>query len=52
MARDWDVRADELSAEAIADGEPTAWFDRLYAAGDAGEVSHAVGPRRPAGAAA
>jgi SAM-dependent methyltransferase len=39
MARDWDVRAGELSAEAIAGGEPTAWFDRLYAAGDAGEVS-------------
>ena len=39
MARDWDLRADELSAEAIADGEPTAWFDRLYSAGDAGEVS-------------
>ena len=39
MARDWDVRADELSAEAIAGGEPTAWFDRLYDAGDAGEVA-------------
>jgi SAM-dependent methyltransferase len=39
MARDWDVRADELSAEAISDGEPTAWFDRLYSAGEAGEVS-------------
>jgi predicted TPR repeat methyltransferase len=39
MARDWDTRADELSAEAIADGEPTAWFDRLYAAAAAGEVS-------------
>jgi SAM-dependent methyltransferase len=39
MTRDWDRRADELSAEAIAAGEPTAWFDRLYAAGAAGEVS-------------
>ena len=39
MTRDWDVRADELSSEAIAGGEPTAWFDRLYAAGEAGEVS-------------
>ncbi|WP_208542961.1 class I SAM-dependent methyltransferase [Nocardioides euryhalodurans] len=39
MARDWDLRADELSAEAIGQGEPTAWFDRLYAAGVAGEVS-------------
>ena len=33
MARDWDVRGDELAAEAIASGEPTAWFDRLYTEG-------------------
>lgn len=39
MTRDWNLRADELAAEAIAGGEPTAWFDRLYAAGAAGEVS-------------
>ena len=39
MERDWDVRADELSARAIADGQPTAWFDRLYAEGATGEVS-------------
>ena len=39
MGRDWDERADELSAEAIGSGEPTAWFDRLYAEGAAGEVS-------------
>lgn len=38
MTRDWDLRADELSAEAIAGGEPTAWFDRLYAEGAAGQV--------------
>ncbi|MET1060336.1 MAG: class I SAM-dependent methyltransferase [Nocardioides sp.] len=37
--RDWDLRADELSAEAIGRGDPTAWFDELYAAGSAGEVS-------------
>ena len=37
--RDWDLRADELSADAIRRGEPTAWFDDLYAAGSAGEVS-------------
>ena len=37
--REWNVRADELSAAAIGAGEPTAWFDRLYAAGVAGEVS-------------
>jgi len=39
MARDWDLRADELAAEAIAAGRPTGWFDRLYAAGETGEVS-------------
>jgi hypothetical protein len=39
MTRDWDLRADELSAEAIAGGEPTAWFDRLYAEGVSGQVS-------------
>ena len=37
--REWNLRADELAAEAIGSGEPTAWFDRLYAAGVAGEVS-------------
>ena len=37
--RDWDLRADELAADAIGRGDPTAWFDELYAAGSAGEVS-------------
>lgn len=39
MTRDWDLRADELSTEALAAGDPTGWFDRLYAAGEAGEVT-------------
>ncbi len=39
MTRDWDVRADELSTEAIARGDSTGWFDRLYTAGEAGEIS-------------
>lgn len=39
MTRDWDRRADQLAHEAIGSGEPTAWFDRLYAEGVAGEVS-------------
>ena len=39
MARDWDLRADELAHEAIGRGEPTAWFDRLYAEGLAGDIS-------------
>lgn len=38
MTRDWDLRADELSAEAIAGGEPTAWFDRLYTEGATGRI--------------
>ncbi len=36
---DWEQRADELAAQAIAEGTPTAWFDRLYAAGRRGDVS-------------
>lgn len=36
---DWESRADDLAAQAIAAGEPTAWFDRLYAAGRRGDVS-------------
>lgn len=36
--RDWDLRADELSAAAIVEGRPTAWFDELYAEGVAGTV--------------
>ena len=39
MSRDWDDRADELAAEAISAGEPTAWFDRLYTEGASGAVS-------------
>ena len=39
MERDWDVRAGELASQAIAAGEPTTWFDRLYAEGATGEVS-------------
>ena len=37
-AGDWEKHADRLAAEAIADDEPTAWFERLYAAGRAGTV--------------
>lgn len=39
MVREWGPRANELSAEAIGSGEPTTWFDRLYAEGAAGEIS-------------
>jgi len=39
VTREWNLRADELASEAIANGDPTGWFDRLYSAGEAGEVS-------------
>jgi SAM-dependent methyltransferase len=38
MSADWERRAEELAADAIAAGRPTAWFDRLYAEGEAGTV--------------
>jgi SAM-dependent methyltransferase len=37
--RQWSQRADELAADAIADGEPTAWFERLYAEGVDGSTT-------------
>ncbi|NHC15025.1 class I SAM-dependent methyltransferase [Motilibacter deserti] len=37
--RDWDLWADELSARALAAGQPTRWFEELYAAGRSGAVS-------------
>ena len=36
--RNWVHRADELAGQAYADGEPTAWFDQLYAEGAAGVI--------------
>lgn len=36
---DWQRRANRLSARAVATGDPTGWFDQLYAAGVAGEVT-------------
>ncbi|MGI8646582.1 MAG: nitrilase-related carbon-nitrogen hydrolase, partial [Nocardioides sp.] len=36
---DWDLRGDKLAAEVIARGEPTRWFDRLYAEGVAGDIT-------------
>jgi SAM-dependent methyltransferase len=38
-SRDWERRADLLAAEAIAEGRPTAWFDRLYSAARRGDVT-------------
>lgn len=36
---DWQQRADELAAQAVGDGKPTAWFEQLYAAGRNGSVT-------------
>lgn len=37
--QDWQTRADRWAAEAVADGQPTAWFERLWAAGRDGDVT-------------
>ena len=37
--RDWATQADEWAAEALAADDPTGWFERLYAAAAAGEVT-------------
>jgi hypothetical protein len=39
MDEDWQGYADRLAARALADGTPAAWFDRLYAAAEAGDVA-------------
>jgi SAM-dependent methyltransferase len=44
---DWDDLGDRLAAQSIAEGDPTGWFDRLYAAGAAGEVSMPWNRRTP-----
>ncbi|MGD9695221.1 MAG: class I SAM-dependent methyltransferase [Thermoleophilia bacterium] len=36
--RSWEARADRLAADAIAAGEPTGWFERLYGEAKRGEV--------------
>jgi SAM-dependent methyltransferase len=38
MTRDWDDLADELGTKAVADGEPTRWYDELWSAAGRGEV--------------
>lgn len=35
----WARQADRLAARALAEGDPTAWFERLYSAAAAGETS-------------
>jgi pimeloyl-ACP methyl ester carboxylesterase len=34
----WDEQGDRLASRALAAGDPTGWFDRLYGAAAAGEV--------------
>ncbi len=36
--RDWQTMADRLATRSLAEGNPTGWFDQLYAAGRAGSV--------------
>ncbi|WP_051246817.1 class I SAM-dependent methyltransferase [Nocardioides halotolerans] len=38
MTRDWDDLADELGVRAVADGEPTRWYDELWSAAGRGDV--------------
>ncbi len=37
--REWDQLADELGVAAVADGDPTRWYDELWSAAARGEVS-------------
>jgi SAM-dependent methyltransferase len=36
---DWEQEGDRLASRSFAEGDPTGWFDRLYAAGASGRVS-------------
>ena len=36
--RDWDAESARLAARALQAGEPTSWFERLYAGGRSGEI--------------
>jgi len=39
LGRDWDDLADELGIAAVADGEPTRWYDELWSAASRGDVA-------------
>lgn len=39
--RDWPGEADRLAHESLERGDPNGWFERLYAAGEAGQVTMA-----------
>lgn len=36
--RGWQAEADRLAHESVGRGDPTGWFEKLYAAGESGEV--------------
>lgn len=38
LTRDWDAESARLAARAVQAGEPTAWFETLYAAGQRGQI--------------
>ena len=38
LTRDWDAESARLAARAVQDGQPTTWFETLYAAGQRGEI--------------
>lgn len=44
---DWARRADQLAHQSYADGDPTAWFERLYAEGAAGAIDMPWGRTEP-----
>lgn len=44
---DWARRADRLAHQSYADGQPTAWFERLYAEGAAGAIDMPWGRTEP-----
>ncbi|MDT7657836.1 MAG: hypothetical protein QOC67_5423 [Pseudonocardiales bacterium] len=39
LTRDWDAESARLAARAVQAGEPTAWFETLYAGGRRGEIN-------------
>jgi SAM-dependent methyltransferase len=39
VTRDWDDLADQLGVRAVADGDPTRWYDELWSAAGRGEVA-------------
>jgi hypothetical protein len=47
VTADWQRRADQLAAESLAQGQPAAWFERLFAEGAAGTTTMPWDRREP-----